>query len=60
MRKSQMTNKQILNAFLWGTVRAMKHPNNKADEKEWNSILTEIGKRLGLTDEEIDEIRDSF
>ena len=56
MRKSQMTNIELLQAFEIACFQITNYPNNKAKSKEFSLLEKELAKRLNISDEELKEI----
>ena len=57
MRKSELTNAQLLNSFENACFQLAHHPSRKYTQEEYNKLEIEISKRLSISAEELDAIR---
>lgn len=54
MRKSQMTNAQLIKAFENACFRFTNYPSNKTIAANYAALRTELAKRLGVPQEDIE------
>ena len=59
MRKSEYTNAQLVERFENIVARKTNYPNNKTIGKEYGALLSEMLKRLAVTPEEYEKLREA-
>lgn len=59
MRKSEMTNAQLLNSFENACFQVANYPNKKSALDNLSKLETEMAKRLQISNEELDKIRNA-
>lgn len=55
MKVKDMTNTQLLLAYENALCDSMKNPESETRAKRWKRLFEEVGKRMGMTAEEIEE-----
>lgn len=53
MKIKEMTNVQLLLAYENAIADSMNYPESVTRAKRWKRLLEEVGKRIGMTSEEI-------
>lgn len=55
MKIKEMTNVQLLMAYENAMADSMNYPESVTRAKRWKRLLEEVGKRMGMTAEEIEK-----
>lgn len=55
MKIKDMTNTQLLLAYENALCDSMENPESETRAKRWKRLFEEVGKRMGMTAEEIEE-----
>lgn len=57
MKMKDLTNAELMRQYVLACMKTIKYPNNNLAANNYDKLLVELGKRLGLTKEEIEKIR---